>query len=216
MKNAFKKTVLVSSALLALGLGATSVSASAFDDAKAWVKEGVSIGKEGAKEGWGAVKDGVKSGWDATKEGASKVAEKVEDKADDGWDKTKDKAGDAAEWMGEKAQDGGSWLKEKAASLSGKPSETNQKRFEELVKAARAGSQKAQYRLAECYARGYGVPKNMDSATVWLKEAARAGYKPALRRLVSWYTKGTLDGNDPDRAELFRLACEQGFKRACE
>lgn len=214
MKNLGKTTLLAMS--LVLALGASQAQASAWDDAKSWMKEGVSIGKEGAKEGWGAIKDGVKAGWSATKEGASDVADKVEDQADDGWDKAKDTAGNVAAWVGEKAQDGGSWLKEKTATWKDDQSEAAQKRFNALIKKARAGNLKAQYRLAECYAKGFGVPQNMDSAALWLKEAARAGYAPASRRLASWYKAGTISTNESDRREVFRLACEQGFKPACE
>ena len=41
----------------------------------------------------------------------------------------------------------------------------------------------AEYALALCYEKGYGVDPNKETAIAWCKKAAAKGYDKAIRRL---------------------------------
>ena len=55
----------------------------------------------------------------------------------------------------------------------------------ELVNAGRMNEAivGVQLRLAECYEKGQGVPKDMDEAIRWYRKAAEQGNKDAEKRL---------------------------------
>lgn len=63
-----------------------------------------------------------------------------------------------------------------------------------LHKAAKAGNKRAQYQLGLCYYYGrFGIEKDQSYAIVWLKEAAKAGLRKAIKKLME-----ILPYNDPD------------------
>ncbi len=60
----------------------------------------------------------------------------------------------------------------------------------ELESAAEKGDMGAQYRLAELYEGGLGVPANFDMAARWYKSAAKQGDSNAMHRLGSLLYRG--------------------------
>ncbi len=50
-------------------------------------------------------------------------------------------------------------------------------------KCAEAGSERAMYRLSECYLEGTGVEKDEEQAKQWLRKAADKNYNPAKELL---------------------------------
>lgn len=62
--------------------------------------------------------------------------------------------------------------------------------FPKLKKAAEKGKKGAQYRLARCYDKGYGVEENNALAVKWYQKAADQGYAKAHYQLGKAYLKG--------------------------
>src|SRR5690349_4029127 len=71
---------------------------------------------------------------------------------------------------------------------------SEQKKFAEAVPllalAARAGIPEAEYRIAECYLRGAGVPISQTEGALWLHRAASNGYVEAQCLLAALYVHG--------------------------
>ena len=49
--------------------------------------------------------------------------------------------------------------------------------------SADLGNSDAMFKLSECYEKGYGVDKDVKLADEWLKAAAKAGHKGAMKKL---------------------------------
>ena len=80
-----------------------------------------------------------------------------------------------------------------------------------LQAAAEAGDPQAQYRLAEVYRRGEGVPQNFVRAAEWYAAAADQGLSAAMNALAGLYAGGLGVPNDPARAyDLVTTAAESG------
>jgi len=75
-----------------------------------------------------------------------------------------------------------------------------------LLKKAEEGNAKAQYELAEHYAKGFGVKKNNDEAIKWFCKAAEQGYSKAYYELgAAYYTRYQEGGQkDEDREEAIK------------
>ncbi len=84
-----------------------------------------------------------------------------------------------------------------------------------LVAAAEGGDATAQYDLANRYAEGRLVPRDMKLAASWFEKAANAGSAPAQYRLASLYEKGIGVGVDKVKARtLYTKAADAGNPRA--
>ena len=69
-----------------------------------------------------------------------------------------------------------------------------------LQKAANVGNKRAQYRLGLCYYYGrWGIEKDESLGIAWLKEAAKAGQRKAIKLLME-----ILPYNDPYLYELHK------------
>ena len=64
------------------------------------------------------------------------------------------------------------------------------------------GNVDAQNSLGVMYARGQGVPRDVEEAAYWFREAARRGSRDALYTLEKLYADGELD---PDRPSDVRI-----------
>ena len=62
-------------------------------------------------------------------------------------------------------------------------------------KAAEQGLKEAQYKLADGYSEGYGVPKNIKQAMYWFKKAAEQGDEDAKKRINALQKSGEDDAN---------------------
>ena len=84
-----------------------------------------------------------------------------------------------------------------------------------LVAAAERGDVAAQYDLANRYAEGRLVLRDMKLAASWFEKAANAGSAPAQYRLASLYEKGIGIGVDKAKARsLYAKAADAGNPRA--
>ena len=90
------------------------------------------------------------------------------------------------------------------------------KRVMLLQKAADAGSLDAMYDLADCYADGVGVGKNMELAIKWLTKAADLNHLKSQAGLGVMYMMGDKElGQDYALAEKYlSMAAERGFPKA--
>lgn len=79
----------------------------------------------------------------------------------------------------------------------------------EIRKAAEAGDASAQYRLAQLYAEGKGVPQNTIHAKEWVEKAAMQGHAGAQLHLGTLY----LEGNGAPQSAQMALVW---FDRAAE
>ena len=80
-----------------------------------------------------------------------------------------------------------------------------------IIKAARQGDVKAQYKLGKCYERGMCVPKDETKAVKWYRKAGEQGDAKAQYELGYCYERG--DGVSKDKTEAakwFSKAAEQG------
>ncbi len=85
------------------------------------------------------------------------------------------------------------------------------------LRAARRGDREAQKILGDCYANGWGVPKDLMEAAGWYRRAAEQGHAGAQCRLGAMYYEGA--GVTPNReasARWYRQAAEQGLAEAQE
>lgn len=92
-----------------------------------------------------------------------------------------------------------------------------EKAFQCLRRSVDAGSTKGLGHLSRCYAHGYGVEKNTDSAMFYCKKAAVAGDNRAqytLGRL--FYTNTKCAVNDSTRHEKYRKAAYYWMKAAAD
>ncbi|OGV62043.1 MAG: hypothetical protein A3K19_27510 [Lentisphaerae bacterium RIFOXYB12_FULL_65_16] len=95
------------------------------------------------------------------------------------------------------------------------PASAAGQRLAKTREAAEQGDAKAQYRLAEIYARGTGVPRDKAEAAKWYRAAAKQGHAEAQCHLGWMYDIG--DGVPRDQTEAakwYRTAAEQGDARA--
>ena len=83
------------------------------------------------------------------------------------------------------------------------------KKFES---AAEQGHDEAQYYLGLCYAKGFGVKKDMDKAFEWYGKAAEKGNAKAMLDLAVYcYAEGKGVKNDEQKAfELIQKAADKG------
>jgi localization factor PodJL len=80
-----------------------------------------------------------------------------------------------------------------------------------LREAAAKGDNKALFEIANRYADGRGVSKDLKKAISWYQKAAEAGFAPAQFRIGSYYEKGIGVERSAQKAkELYQLAAEQG------
>ncbi|MBR6445802.1 MAG: sel1 repeat family protein [Prevotella sp.] len=70
-----------------------------------------------------------------------------------------------------------------------------------LKAAAEKGHKKAQYRLARCYDKGYGVKEDDQAAFRWYLKAAQQGHAKAQYQLGKCYKNG--EGVEKDRVKAF-------------
>ncbi len=85
----------------------------------------------------------------------------------------------------------------------------------QLRTAAGQGNHGAEYEIANRYAEGRGVPRNMEEAVRWLDRAARSGFAPAQFRLAGIYEKGEGVRKDLQAARrLYQAAAERGHAKA--
>ena len=78
-----------------------------------------------------------------------------------------------------------------AATKSGLASQwTDQQRVEKLIERANQGDVNAEFQLASMYAKGLGVPQNLEEAVKWYYTAALAGNARAQFELGMLYNKG--------------------------
>ena len=89
---------------------------------------------------------------------------------------------------------------------------TPEESVQEKKKAAEKGSARAQFKLAQCFLAGYGVPEDHNQANHWYAKAAEQGYVRAQYALARSYLMGLGDiKSDPSKAaQIFTLAAEQG------
>jgi TPR repeat protein len=79
------------------------------------------------------------------------------------------------------------------------------------MRAARAGSREAQYRLGEMYDLGQGVTQDYRQAVVWYLRAAKQGYAPAQFALAEMYKNGDGVAKDLNQAVTwYRRAASNG------
>jgi|GEM_PF-1991528 FOG: TPR repeat, SEL1 subfamily len=89
------------------------------------------------------------------------------------------------------------------------------KAAEHFAKAAQAGHTKAQYNLAVCYQKAYGVNHSAQEAVKWYQKAAEKGFAKAQNNLGTCYFKG--DGVEKDyqkAAYWYGKAASQGNAKA--
>ena len=90
-----------------------------------------------------------------------------------------------------------------------------EKAFAKFMSAAMAGHISAQHALAECYATGQGVKKDLEAAVEWYQKAAANKNVDAQAKLGLCYLKGTGVTQDPVEAvKWFREAAEKGNAKA--
>ena len=83
--------------------------------------------------------------------------------------------------------------------------------------AARAGDLDAQVALADLYAQGIGLPKDLSAAAYWYRRAALQGHPVAQLNLGELYRRGEGLPQRPVQAYLwFTLAAEGGSVWAAE
>lgn len=82
-------------------------------------------------------------------------------------------------------------------------SEDNEAAVSLYRQSAAQGHAAGEYGLAEMYAKGEGVEKDVDVALGWFTKAAKRDHLPALRVLISAYEKGQL-GLAPDELQAGR------------
>jgi TPR repeat protein len=77
--------------------------------------------------------------------------------------------------------------------------------------AAESGDVDAQYRIAEAYRLGIGVPRSDKESIHWYRRAAESGHAAAQNDLGSMYQNGLgTEPNSREAARWYRLAAEQG------
>ena len=88
------------------------------------------------------------------------------------------------------------------------------KRIERLQKAAEAGDQEAQYKLGLCYYFGKnGLEEDKSRGIAWLKEAGKAGYEKAQKKLVEILPDNYF--NDSDVIHWLYLYDPSRYDRLC-
>jgi TPR repeat protein len=92
----------------------------------------------------------------------------------------------------------------------------DRKAAEWLEKAAVQGNVYAEMKLGDLYAKGQGVPKNLEVAADWREKAANRGSVRAQKLLGKMYLDGEGVAKDPGKAEywLNRAALEGGDAEA--
>jgi tetratricopeptide (TPR) repeat protein len=87
--------------------------------------------------------------------------------------------------------------------------------IEKAAKFADAGSAAAQFCRGLCLLQGYGVAKNLEEATQWLRKASEQNFAPAQERLGMCLLRGIgIAENKTEGFELIRKAAEQDFAPA--
>ena len=108
------------------------------------------------------------------------------------------------------------FFNEKSGTQSIKNANNNaSENVESLLISAKRGEAEAQYNLANCYANGEGIDKNINEAVNWWHKAAEQGLAKAQYNLGLCYFYG--NGVSRDLAEALkwlRKAAEQGFAEA--
>ena len=85
----------------------------------------------------------------------------------------------------------------------------------ELVKEAKQGNAKAQYKLALMLGTGNGAPKNEAEAFKWYRLAAEQGIAEAQYLLGTMLANGRgVPQNEAEAVKWYRLAAEQGYAPA--
>ena len=81
---------------------------------------------------------------------------------------------------------------------------------------ARLGNAEAQFNLGVCYENGKkGVPRDLEQAVYWWREAAAKGHAEAQFNLGNCYSKGLGVPENPEQAAFWwREAAEQGYAPA--
>lgn len=85
-----------------------------------------------------------------------------------------------------------------------------------IKEQANSGIPQAQYTLAVCYSRGWGVPHDLVESVKWVRKSAEQGYPNAQHDLGIAYSNG-VGGLQRDMAasvKWIRKAAEQGFPPA--
>jgi TPR repeat protein len=70
----------------------------------------------------------------------------------------------------------------------------------ECARKAAAGDAESQFRMAQMYRHGKGVPMNIHEAITWYKRAFDGGFPEAAYRLGRLYTQGSVIGKDIKKA----------------
>jgi TPR repeat protein len=87
--------------------------------------------------------------------------------------------------------------------------------FAETLKSARLGVLEAQYELGLMFANGVGVPKNIEQAVHWVRQAAQRGLTAAQYLLGTRYENGAGVEQSPHQAlHWYSKAAEQGHIKA--
>ena len=96
---------------------------------------------------------------------------------------------------------------------------TNSERVEKLLKAAKNGNAKAQFKLSGLYSFGEGVPLDSVKAAQWCRKAAKQGLaeaqnklgqnynhgigvKPNSKKAITWFRKAAIGGDIMAQGEL--------------
>lgn len=83
--------------------------------------------------------------------------------------------------------------------------------FQSVQSAAERGNARAEYELAQCYARGSGVRQDYVKAVAYLRQSAEQGYADAQTSLGSCYARGLGVKSDFSEAlQWYRKAAAQG------
>jgi len=95
--------------------------------------------------------------------------------------------------------------------LPAQQSETGREQFDEIKAKAEKGDAKEQYKLANCYYRGDGVPKDFVEAVNWFRKSAEQGNAMAQCNLAKCYafSEGVAK-NVIEAVKWWRRASDQG------
>lgn len=98
---------------------------------------------------------------------------------------------------------------------SGKKIPSSNKKIRDLLRRAEQGDAEAQSDLGFCYFNGDGVPRSMENAVTWWREAAEQGNVIAQFCLGACYEEGSGVSKDMQEAvKWYRKAADQGFEEA--
>jgi TPR repeat protein len=116
-----------------------------------------------------------------------------------------------------KAAEAGSALAQARLAWIHDLSEENEAAVKWYRASADQGHPDGQYGLAEMYAKGEGVEKDLDEAVLWFTRAAENGNLRAQRVLISAYKNGVLGQTaDPLKAASLQSKLDQQLETMAE